>query len=129
MEKELINKMKNTDNNLKQVFLSDTELGWQLILANHNCKARVLGVIGYEIVDIDKPPKAQVETLLLLDGSEKTMSNLKGLKMRQRFNPQRKYKNFILDLDDPDLFESLQKMSNEELLILIDNLKPEFFKL
>lgn len=121
--------MKNTDNNLKQVFLSDTELGWQLILANHNCKARVLGVIGYEIVDIDKPPKAYVETLLLLDGSEKTMSNLKGLKMRQRFNPQRKYQNFILDLDDIDLFESLQEMSNEELLILIDNLKPEFFKL
>lgn len=121
-----------TDNNLKQIFEADSELGWQLILGNHNCKFIVFGSIGYTIVDINQPPIASVESLFKLDGSKETMRALKGVKMYQNINSSRSHQNFILNVNDENILKQLFKMKHEDpdnLAKLVIDLGVEFFKI
>lgn len=124
--------MDNNTNNLKEIYESMPELAWQLILANHDCKCRVLVSIGYDCSDVTKPPVATVETLLKMEATERMERTLKGLKMYQQANSSRMHKTFILDLESEDFYADLEaaKYSDpKQLAKTLLEIEPNFIRL
>ena len=118
--------------NIQQLHDTDNEeLAFMMFMACHGCQYKIFGTLSTELND-DLEVQQSIEHFFLIEKPE-DLKIIPQIKSSSLYNPQRKLKAFIFDIQDKILFEFMKEdkasYSAEDFVKYIKALKPKFFNL